>query len=130
MEFQKYKDWENWATWSIPSRRRLNFVREYPPNSAELTLHRTWWFWDGTPLLYQSLGVVEAVAVWPAVGWRLARSSVCADAASARLATFCPPHWSSIPFPIIVVYPVAKYRHAIEPELLLLSGLSRFRSLG
>src|SRR5258706_251144 len=43
----------------------LRFVREYPSEFLDLTLHRTWWFWDGTSLLYQSREWWRPWEFWP-----------------------------------------------------------------
>jgi 4-amino-4-deoxy-L-arabinose transferase-like glycosyltransferase len=98
----------------------LRFVREYPSEFLDLTLHRTWWFWDGTSLLYQGREWWHPWEFWPLSlgGWlgllfvltRLPRGWLFFAAA---LLVY--------PVPYYFVYPVAKYRHAIEPQLLLLS---------
>jgi len=98
----------------------LRFVREYPSEFLDLTLHRSWWFWDGTSLLYQSREWWRPWEFWPLSlgGWlgllfvltRRPRGWLLF--ASALLV---------YPVPYYFVYPVSKYRHAIEPELLLLS---------
>jgi len=85
-----------------------------------LTLHRTLWFWDGTSLLYQSREWWKPWEFWPLSlgGWLgllfvLTRRPRGWQLYAAALLVY--------PVPYYFVYPVSKYRHAIEPELLLLS---------
>jgi len=65
-------------------------------------------------------GMVAALGILAAVSRRLARASFRFDAAPARWLLFAA---ALLVYPVAYyfVYPVAKYRHAIEPELLLLS---------
>jgi 4-amino-4-deoxy-L-arabinose transferase-like glycosyltransferase len=98
----------------------LRFVREYRSEFIDLTLHRTRWFWDGTSLPYQSREWWKPWEFWPlSLGGWLGLLFVL---------TRRPHGWLLFaaavlvyPVPYYFVYPVAKYRHAIEPELLLLS---------
>ena len=85
-----------------------------------LTIHRVWWFWDGTPLLYESGGWWKPWEFWPlsCAGWL----------GLLFVLTRRPRGWVLLAVPLII-YPVpyylsycsSKYRHAIEPELVLLS---------
>jgi 4-amino-4-deoxy-L-arabinose transferase-like glycosyltransferase len=98
----------------------LRFVREYPGEFLNLTIHRVWWFWDGTPLLYESGGWWKPWEFWPlsCAGWL----------GLLFVLTRRPRGWVLLAVPLII-YPVpyylsycsSKYRHAIEPELVLLS---------
>jgi len=98
----------------------LDFVRRYPREFADLTLHRFWWFWDGTTIIYQANDWWQPWKYWPlsAMGWlglffaltRRPRGWVLYGAA---LLVY--------PLPYYLAYPHHRYRHAIEPELLLLS---------
>jgi 4-amino-4-deoxy-L-arabinose transferase-like glycosyltransferase len=97
----------------------FQFVREYPQEFIDLTLHRTLWFWDGTPLRYQSVEWWVPWKFWPlsAVGWLglifvLTRRPRGWLLFAALLLIY--------PIPYYLAYPNAKYRHAVEPELLLL----------
>jgi 4-amino-4-deoxy-L-arabinose transferase-like glycosyltransferase len=98
----------------------LRFVREYRSEFLELTLHRVLWFWDGTSLLYQAREWWKPWEFWPLsfTGWLgllfvLTRRPRGWLLFAAALLIY--------PLPYYFVYPVSKYRHAIEPELLLLS---------
>lgn len=97
----------------------FRFVREYPDEFRSLTLHRALWFWDGTPLRYQSFEWWEPWKFWPlsAAGWL----------GLIFVMTRRPRGWLLFmallliyPLPYYFAYPNAKYRHALEPELLLL----------
>jgi 4-amino-4-deoxy-L-arabinose transferase-like glycosyltransferase len=97
----------------------FQFVREYPDEFRDLTLHRALWFWDGTPLRYQSVEWWVPWKFWPlsAVGWLglifvLTRRPRGWLLFAALLLIY--------PLPYYFAYPNAKYRHALEPELLLL----------
>ena len=98
----------------------LQFVREYPGEFWNLTIHRVWWFWDGTPLGYQSGEWWKPWKYWPlsCAGWLglifvLTRRVRGRFLYAATLIVY--------PVPYYLSYCVSKYRHAIEPELLLLS---------
>ena len=98
----------------------LNFVRQYPREFIDLTLHRTLWFWDGTPLLYQGQEWWRPWKFWPL--------SVTAWLGMIFILTRQPRVWvlyaaclMVYPLPYYFIYPIAKYRYAIEPEMLLLS---------
>jgi len=119
-ELKRYADWGELAYIDFWKQDALRFVRDYPAEFRELTLHRAWWFWDGTPLLYQGREWWKPWKFWPlsALGWlgllfawtRRPRGWILYTAA---LVVY--------PLPYYFVYPVAKYRHAIEPALLLLA---------
>lgn len=98
----------------------LTFVRQYPREFVDLTLHRILWFWDGTSLLYQSAEWWQPWEFWPL--------SLAAWLGLIFLLTRRPSGWLLYsacmivyPMPYYLVYPVAKYRYAIEPEMLILS---------
>jgi 4-amino-4-deoxy-L-arabinose transferase-like glycosyltransferase len=98
----------------------LNFVRRYPREFIDLTLHRVLWFWDGTPLLYQGQEWWKPWKFWPL--------SVTAWLGMIFLLTRRPRGWILCaaclvvyPLPYYLTYSISKYRYAIEPEMLLLS---------
>ena len=99
----------------------LQFVRDYPGEFLSLTLHRFVWFWDGTPLLY------EPRAWW--VPWKFWPLSCAGLLGFLFVLTRRPRGWllyaASLviyPVPYDLAFPSARYRHAIEPQLLLLSA--------
>jgi 4-amino-4-deoxy-L-arabinose transferase-like glycosyltransferase len=101
-------------------RDALHFVHEYPAEFRDLTLHRAWWFWDGTSLLYQAGEWWRPWEFWPlSLGGWLGLLFLLTRRPRGWLLFACA--LLVYPLPYYFVYPVAKYRHAIEPELLLLS---------
>jgi len=98
----------------------LQFVHDYPGEFLNLTLHRVWWFWDGTPLNYESGGWWKPWQFWPlsCAGW-LGLLFVLTRRPRGWI-LFAAPLFI-YPVPYYLSYCTSKYRHAIEPELLLLS---------
>jgi 4-amino-4-deoxy-L-arabinose transferase-like glycosyltransferase len=98
----------------------LKFVREYPDEFLSLTMHRVWWFWDGTPLLYDSERWWNPWEFWPlsCAAW-LGLLFVLTRKMRGWLLYAVPLFF--YPLPYYLAYSAAKYRHAIEPELVLLS---------
>jgi len=103
----------------LHKKEAFDFVRKYPREFFNLTVTRTLWFWDGTPLLYQTREWWKPWEFWPlsAVGW----------IGLLFVLTRRPRGWPLFlallliyPIPYYLAYPNAKYRHAVEPELLLL----------
>lgn len=98
----------------------LRFVKEYPGEFWSLTIHRVWWFWDGTPLIYESGGWWKPWQYWPL--------SCTAWLGFLFILTRRPRGWILFAGPLLIYplpydfsYCVSKYRHAIEPEMVLLS---------
>ncbi len=119
-ELQKYASWGELPYIDYYKQDSLRFVREYPAEFVDLTLHRILWFWDGTPLHYQAREWWKPWEFWPlSLGGGLGLLFVL---------TRRPRGWILFaaallvyPLPYYLAYCVAKYRYAIEPELLLLS---------
>ena len=119
-ELKKYAAWGEQQYIAYYKTDSLCFVRKYPAEFFDLTRHRVSWFWDGTPLLYQTREWWKPWQFWPlsALGWlgllfAATRKLRGWFLLSAALLIY--------PLPYYFSYPVAKYRHAIEPELVLLS---------
>jgi 4-amino-4-deoxy-L-arabinose transferase-like glycosyltransferase len=119
-EFHKYAAWGELRYINYYKQESFDFVRKYPSEFIDLTLHRTLWFWDGSRLIYWTREWWEPWEFWPLslLGW-LGLVFVCTRRPSGWIL------FASLlivyPIPYYLAYPVAKYRHAIEPELLLLS---------
>jgi 4-amino-4-deoxy-L-arabinose transferase-like glycosyltransferase len=119
-ELRKYASWGEMRYIEYWKKDSQDFVRRYPAEFLDLTLHRAWWFWDGSLLIYWTHEWWKPWEFWPLslLGWlgllfvftRRPRGWLLLAAA---LVVY--------PIPYYLAYPVAKYRHAIEPELLLLS---------
>jgi 4-amino-4-deoxy-L-arabinose transferase-like glycosyltransferase len=119
-EFKNYADWGEQRYIAYYKSDALQFVREYPREFLSLTLHRAWWFWDGTPLLYQAGEWWQPWEFWPlsCLGWLgllfvLTRRPTGWFLFAAALVVY--------PLPYYLTYSVSKYRYAIEPEMLLLA---------
>lgn len=98
----------------------FRFVREYPWEFVSLTLHRALWFWDGSFLLMQSNEWWKPWEYWPL--------SATGLLGLLFVLTRRPRGWLLFagslllyPLPYYLAWPSARYRHAVEPELLLLS---------
>ncbi len=108
-------------------REALTFVRRNPREFAQLTLSRFLSFWDGSffdyqprvfrPWVYASLSLLA----WAGVLLALYRRHPAAWL-FATLFFFYPAVY-------YITYPQARYRHAIEPELLILSVYLIFANL-
>lgn len=98
----------------------LGFVRQYPREFIDLSLHRALWFWDGTPINYQAAEWWRPWEFWPlsATAWLGLLFLLTRRPRGWILYTAC---LVAYPLPYYFVYPIAKYRYAIEPEMLLLS---------
>ena len=95
-------------------------MKQYPGEFIELTLHRVLWFWDGTPLRYQAQEWWQPWKFWPlsAAAWLGLIFLLTRHLRGWPLYAVC---LGVYPLPYYLTYPMAKYRHAIEPEMLLLS---------
>jgi 4-amino-4-deoxy-L-arabinose transferase-like glycosyltransferase len=119
-EMKKYADMGEMGYIDYYKADSLRFVREYRSEFLELTLHRTLWFWDGSPLIYQAREWWKPWEFWPLsfLGW-LGLLFVLTRRPRGWLLFAAAP--VVYPIPYYFVFPVSKYRYAIEPELLLLS---------
>ena len=120
LELKKYAAWGEMRYIDYYKRDSFAFVCKYPSEFVDLTLHRTLWFWDGSVLIYWTREWWKAWEFWPlsVLGWlgllfALTRRPRGWLLFSAALIVY--------PIPYYLAYPTPKYRHAIEPELLLLS---------
>ena len=123
--FKQYAELGELRFVELHKKEALDFVRKYPREFLSLTATRTLWFWDGTPLLYQTYEWWQPWEFWPlsAAGW----------IGLLFVLTRRPRGWQLFlallliyPIPYYLAYPNAKYRHAVEPELLLLGVFFAF----
>jgi 4-amino-4-deoxy-L-arabinose transferase-like glycosyltransferase len=119
-ELEKYAAWGELRYIDYYKQDSFAFVRKYPSEFADLTLHRALWFWDGSRLIYWTREWWKPWEFWPlsVLGWLgllfvFTRRPRGWPLFAATLIVY--------PIPYYLAYPVAKYRHATEPELLLLS---------
>ena len=117
----QYRKWGEPRFIDYYKKDSFDFIREYPAEFLDLTLHRTWWYWDGT-----SLGYYGRPEWW--VPWKFWPLSLLGWFGFLFVLTRRPRGWllfSALlliyPIPYYLAYPSVKYRHAIEPELLLLA---------
>jgi 4-amino-4-deoxy-L-arabinose transferase-like glycosyltransferase len=117
----QYEKWGEARFIDYYKKDAVDFVRKYPGEYLDLTLHRTWWFWDGSTLNYY--GNPEW---W--VPWKFWPLSLLAWAGFIFVLTRRPRGWILFaavlliyPIPYYLAYPGVRYRHAIEPEMLLMS---------
>ena len=117
--FKQYAELGEVRFIELHKKEALDFVRNSPWEFLDLTAKRTLWFWDGTSLRYQTGEWWAPWKFWPlsVVGWLGLLFAL----------TRRPPGWQLFlallliyPIPYYLAYPNAKYRHALEPELLLL----------
>ena len=101
------------------TRQGMEFVRRYPSEFAQLCLRRFIAFWDGTylnyvfdewhPWMYYPLSLLALWGLMLAIGERVSGSVLVAG----LLLLY--------PIPYYLTFPTVRYRHAIEPEMLMFS---------
>jgi len=119
-EYTKYRQLGELAYIDQAGRAAKEFIREYPGEFAELGWVRATGFWDGTPMGYSP-------NPWPWTRGTFLFFSVLAIAGlvwatAARVHGAALFWWLMLyPLPYYITYPQARYRHAIEPEIVLLA---------
>jgi 4-amino-4-deoxy-L-arabinose transferase-like glycosyltransferase len=118
---QQYLNWGEPQFVEYYKKDAFDFVRKFPGEFMDLTLHRAWWFWDGT-------WVESAFPPGWWASWMFWPLSLLGWIGFLFLLSRRPRGWILFaallliyPIPYYIAYPNPKYRHAIEPELLLLS---------
>lgn len=119
-EFKRYAEMGEQSYIQQAKLDALEFVRQYPREFIDLTFHRILWFWDGTPLQYQSAEWWKSWEFWPlsVTAWLGLFFMLIRQPRGWFLYLVC---LLVYPIPYYLIYVVPKYRHAIEPEMLLLS---------
>lgn len=119
-EYAKYRRLGELAYIDQAGQAAREFIRQDPGEFAHLCWVRFTGFWDGTPMGYSP-------NPWP---WTPGTFLFTSLLALAGLLWATRSHvrgaglfwWMAIyPLPYYITYPQARYRHAIEPEMLLLS---------
>lgn len=121
-EFEEYRRLGELGYVARAREQALEFLRQSPGEFVELSLKRFRYFWDGTPVLYSR----AEVKVWQP--WMVLTFSLLAGFglllafgrwvnAAALFALLL----LSYPALYYLTYANIRYRHAIEPELLLLA---------
>jgi 4-amino-4-deoxy-L-arabinose transferase-like glycosyltransferase len=110
------------------ARQGMEFVRRYPGEFVQLCLRRFTTFWDGTSLNYEAFDEwrpwmflpLSLLALWGlvlAIGQKVPGSVL----AAGLLLLY--------PAPYYLTFPNVRYRHAIEPEMLILSVYFLYETL-
>lgn len=118
-ELNRYRQMGELAYVQYHGQEAWKFVREYPAEFASLTAHRFLWFWDGEYINYSGHEPWKTWMFWPlslfgAIGALAAirdrmRGSLLLTAAALAYG-----------LPYYITYPQHRYRHPVEPLLLLL----------
>jgi 4-amino-4-deoxy-L-arabinose transferase-like glycosyltransferase len=120
--YDRYRQMGEMAFIAESRRVSLRFLREYPGEFIALSAKRAWWFWDGTALEY--LGGDEHWKGW--MFWPLSLLTllglVLAVGHGIRGAWMFGLALLFYPMAYYITYPQLRYRHAVEPEMLLLSA--------
>lgn len=103
-------------------REALQFVREYPQEFFQLTIERFVSFWDGSTLNLErrepwSWQPWEVLFLTVAAGFGLVLACFVRKTGATLLAVIV----LLYPLPYYMVYASSRYRHVIEPELLIFS---------
>jgi 4-amino-4-deoxy-L-arabinose transferase-like glycosyltransferase len=119
-EYAKYRSLGELAYIEQTGRAAREFIRQYPGEFADLCWIRATGFWNGNSMGYSP-------NPWPWTPGTFLFASLLA-LAGLLWATVSRVHgaalfwWMAIyPLPYYITYPQTRYRHAIEPEMLLLS---------
>jgi len=120
--FEQYKEMGEVAFLKEKKMEAYRYMEEHPGEFLQLTASRVWGFWKGTYLTYaQSDGVEKMKYFWP---WSLAMAiGLLAYCLKERTTgTYFALLLFLYPLPYYITYPQTRYRHAIEPIMLLLCG--------
>jgi len=128
-EYNDYKRLGEPAYVAMKQREGLAFVRAYPLEFAELTARRISYFWDGSALGYRdpiasrwlpgSFGVFSFLLLFGLLAWKRTNAYGW-QLVFGSLALY--------PLPYYLTYAQARYRHAVEPLMLLLVAYAVVRA--
>lgn len=123
VEFAKYKSMGELAYVASKRREALNFVFQHPKDFLTLTAKRMIWFWDNTSTMYLArlntpprdllLFMYFSILSFVGLGTALARRMPAAG--FFTLLTFL------YPWPYYITYTQNRYRHAVEPLMVIVS---------
>ena len=124
-EFARYRDMGELAYIEVNTAEAVRFVREYPGEFLTLCARRVVYFWDGSAMEYR--GPV-APSWFP---WSFALSSFLLLPALWVCSRLKVPYWHMLfavvliyPLPYYLTHPPVRYRHIIEPEMVLLIAVA------
>ncbi|MFB3916548.1 MAG: glycosyltransferase family 39 protein [Terriglobales bacterium] len=123
-EFAKYKSMGEVAFIADKKREALNFVRQHLKDFLVLTAMRMVWFWDNTSTSYLArlnsppqdllLFMYFSVLAFVGLGTALVRRIPAAGLFAVVMLLY--------PWPYYVTYTQNRYRHAIEPLMVIVSA--------
>jgi len=120
--FEQYKSVGEIAFLEEKKEEAYTYVEGHPGEFLRLSTERAWSFWAGTFLKYAYMDGNERMKTyWP---WSLAMVIGLLGywAKDRKLAVYFTAITLLYPLPYYFTYPQTRYRHAIEPLLLLLCG--------
>ena len=130
----RYRDLGELAYVRANSIEAMRFVRQYPGEFVTLCAKRTIYFWDGSGVEYRG------PVAWYWLPWSFGLFSFLLLPALALCHRFLVQGWGLLlgvvllyPLPYYLTHPPVRYRHAVEPVMVLLiataavDGISRLR---
>jgi len=120
--YKRYKELGELAFLKEKKEEASQFVRDHKVEFLQLSATRFWGFWKGTYLAYsESDGESKMKFFWP---WSLAMviGLLAYSGKDRTTGIFFALILFLYPLPYYITYPQTRYRHAIEPIMLLLCG--------
>jgi 4-amino-4-deoxy-L-arabinose transferase-like glycosyltransferase len=124
-EFARYRDLGELGYIQANTNEAIRFVRQYPGEFLTLCAKRVVYFWDGSAMQYRG----PVAAYW--FPWSFALFSFLLLPALWVCSRLKIPHWRMLfavvliyPLPYYLTHPPVRYRHIIEPEMVLLIALA------
>jgi 4-amino-4-deoxy-L-arabinose transferase-like glycosyltransferase len=120
-EFKKYKQMGEYAYIQSRQEQAFQFVREYPWEFITLTAKRIGYFWDGSAMIYrQSIPWYWVPSSFPVLSFLLLPALLLAHRRNLHAWPIFFGALLLYPLPYYLTFSVVRYRHAIEPIILLL----------
>ena len=121
-EWLRYKSMGEVAYVEDAQRQFVEFYRQYPDEFWQLTGKRFLAFWDGSSVLYMQNWKPLAPWQYAVTSWLALMGLVLALGRRLRGAALF--LWLIVyPLPYYITYPQPRYRHAVEPQILLLATM-------
>lgn len=124
-EFARYRDMGELAYIQANTNEALRFVRQYPGEFLALCAKRVVYFWDGSAMQYRG----PVAPYW--FPWSFGLFSFLLLPALWVCSRLKIPYWQML-FAVVLIYPIpyylthppVRYRHIVEPEMVLLISLA------
>jgi len=120
--FHQYQSMGETAFLEMKKQEFMDHVAQHPQEFLKLSAQRFWYFWDGTSALYSyGNGETRRSMYWP---WSLlmAIGAIHFGYVNRSKAILFITVFLLYPLPYYFAYPHIRYRHAIEPMMLLFCG--------